>query len=112
MPVITLYIPKELCSEQYSDVSSQFQEKCASLCIQRLGASPEKVQIQILVACLPPLGRPVYAEVKYRQNPNRDADLMTLFMEELEGIISLYYSVGTPRIRCFPQSSESLYARN
>ena len=112
MPVITLYIPPEGGRTPCSDAIHQLQKDCHCLCLQRLQAAPEKVQIQVVRTCLMPLGCPLYADVKYRHQTHRDDQLMALFMEELECIIARHCHTGAPRIRCFPVSGEQLYARN
>ena len=112
MPVITLYLPPDGSGYLAPDIGHQLQEDCQALCVNRLGASPEKIQVQLLATHIQPLGQQMYAEVKYRHQPHRDAELMTLFMAELEQLLTRHCPLSAPWIRCFPQDNAWLYARN
>lgn len=112
MPVITLYLPpKYISGEVETDIQS-LQQDCHYLCMQMLDAAPENIQILVLISCLPPLGRAIYADVKYRCQPHRDNVVMSLFMQELECTIVRHCRTWYPRIRCYPFTPEQLYARN
>lgn len=112
MPVIMLNLPPEFASGETKTDTQSFQQDCHYLCIQMLDATPENIQIQMLASCLPPLGRAVYADVKYRCQPHRNNVLMSLFMQELESTIVRHCRTWSPRIRCFPFPPEQLYTRN
>ncbi|MFA1240561.1 hypothetical protein [Serratia odorifera] len=112
MPVITFHLSPSWYQQHPVDSHSRLQQACRDLCVELLDAETDKVQIQMLLACQPLLGSPLYAEVKYRQQPHRDQALMATFMQELERIIDRHYHLATPRIRCFPLANNALYAKN
>ena len=112
MPVITLYLPPGNAGGSAEVDILKLQQDCHYLCIQLLDAAPENIQIQVVTTGQIPLGRAVYADVKYRHQAHRDGELMALFMQELECTLVHHCRAAAPRIRCFPVSGEQLYARN
>ncbi|MFG6656254.1 hypothetical protein ACG0Z5_17545 [Scandinavium sp. M-37] len=112
MPVITLYLPPDNSGGSAEVDIQQLQQDCHYLCIQLLDAAPVNIQIQVVTTCKIPLGRVVYADVKYRHQTHRDGELMALFMQQPEGTLVRHCRAPAPRIRCFPFTPEQLYARN
>lgn len=112
MPVITLFISPNLPHPPKADDYRALQAACRSLCITLLNAHPDKVQVQTVALCHEPQGSPIYVEVKYRDQRQRNAQVMADFMLELEQAIHHIFRLSEPRIRCFPQSNDALYARN
>lgn len=109
MPVVTAILgPKTVAT---AEAAERFTALVTQHCQTIMGAAPDKVQIQLLQAIAPPHGAPVYVGVQYRHQPFRDGALMEQFMVALEAACVEAFQL-TPRIRCFPQQNDQLFARN
>lgn len=91
---------------------AKFVGIAADLCETTLLAAADKIQIQLLSTIAPPYGRDVYMELRYRESPNRDKSVMNSYMEKMEKVSASILGVDRPRIRCFPQKNDQLFARN
>lgn len=109
MPVVTAILgPKSVPT---AEAAERFTAQVTQHCQEIVRAAPDKVQVQLLQAVAPPHGAPIYIEVQYRHQPFRDAAMMDTFMAALEATCIEVFQV-TPRIRCFPQQNDQLFARN
>lgn len=109
MPVITAIFDPAV--DVTPAVAQRFTERVAGLCQDKLSASPDKVQIQMLRAIAPLHGAAIYLGVQYRHQDFRHAGVMDDFMQALDRLCGELFE-KTPRIRCFPSQNDQLFARN
>lgn len=108
MPNLTFYVSADLL-EHVKDLSV-LTRACQSLCVEQLGAVPEKVHI-MYISVQSGCGNPIYVELIYRLLASRSPEVMTAFMRELDQLIQKAMHV-TSRIRCFAYPPQQLYAYN
>lgn len=109
MPVVTAILSST--SAPAADVTERFTAQVAAHCQAIMRAAPDKVQVQMLQAVAPLHGAPIYLEIQYRHQDFRDGTLLDTFMVALEATCLELFQLK-PRIRCFPQRNDQLYARN
>ncbi|WP_019938031.1 hypothetical protein [Bordetella sp. FB-8] len=110
MPVVTLTVAD---APHYSPQQfDRFVECAEQLCLEVLKADANKVQIQVIGAIHPLHGRAAYLSVQYRNSAHRADAVMQRFMQELDALCRNALGIDCTRIRCFPQESHQLYARN
>lgn len=91
---------------------TKFIAVSAGICEMTLHAAADKVQIQLLSTVVPPHGRDAYMELRYRESDHRNESVMSSYMEQMENAAASILGIAQPRIRCFPQKSDQLFARN
>lgn len=108
MPNITFFIAAE--NMPRDEVLRQLTSTCTELCTGTLKAALANVHI-IYLAVQQGRGHPVFAELQYRLEPFRTAEVMSEFMEKLDIAIARETHF-TARIRCFGYGAQSIFARN
>ena len=109
MPVVTAILGPTFAPA--ADAVERFTIAVTQHCLAIMHAPPDKVQVQVLQAIAPLHGAPVYLQVQYRHQPSSEAAMMDIFMAALEAACIEAFQ-ATPRLRCFPQHNDQLFARN
>ncbi|MDR6396591.1 hypothetical protein [Herbaspirillum seropedicae] len=110
MPILSVMISAANIPSEAA--AMQFTALAARICETTLHAAADKVQIQLLATVVPPHGRDAYMELRYRESANRNESVMNTYMEQIEKASADLLGIAQPRIRCFPQQSNQLFARN
>jgi len=110
MPILNVIISSEKLPSKAA--MAEFVARAAQICQTTLNADADKIQIQLLSTMTSSHGRDIYLELRYRESAKRDASVMSRYMEQMEEAVESLLGLSHPRIRCFPQKSEQLFARN
>ena len=73
---------RPISPRQFADLA----EKLTAVIEDCLGADREKIQIMPVQLACPPLGRPVYIEIKARDNKTRGDEVLGRFIEQVDEI--------------------------
>lgn len=106
MPVIKLFTTERPSAVAASALAVELE----TLCTRELHAQSDAIQVILQTGAVVLRGAALFAEVHYRDRPERDADALARFMDGLNA--SCQRHVGqTPRIRCFAVDQSTLFAR-
>ena len=94
-------------SRAFSDLA----EELATAVQNRLGAEREKIQSMAIALAHPPLGRPVYVEIKARDSEERGDEALEAFIDQVDDITCRAFGARC-RIRYFRYPGASLAAAN
>ncbi|WP_127903494.1 hypothetical protein [Solirhodobacter olei] len=108
MPNVTFYFP--ISDMPPDDARARLTDACTALCIDPLKAALNNVHV-LFVGVKHGRGHPVFAEIRYRQQPHRTPCVMAEFMEALDAAIRDTTGL-TARVRCFGYGPAQIYARN
>ncbi len=109
MPSVCIHYgpDQHLSPRQFADLA---QELAAAI-ENGLGADRDKIQIMPVQLAQPPLGRPVYIEIKARSNEARGEEVLGRFIDQVDEIT--FRAFGTRcRIRYFRYPDGFLAAAN
>lgn len=109
MPSVCIhYGPDQLTSpRQFADLA----EELAATIERCLGADREKIQIMPVQLAHPPLGRPVYIEIRARDSKARGDEVLRGFIDQVDEITFRAFGARC-RIRYFRYPGEFLAAAN
>lgn len=108
MPNLTLYIDSEAMPSE--ETLERLTEQCTELCTGTLQAALENVHI-VYLAVRQGRGKPVFAEIAFREELFRSPAVMDRFMRQIDDAITGTAGL-TARIRCFSFAKQHIHARN
>lgn len=109
MPSITVHF--DPANGAVDDGFAEFAAQAAEAAETVLGAAPDKIQVLSLAMAHPPLGLPIYIEIKTRDTENRPDAVVETFVARVDALSRKYFE--TPcRIRYFRYPGSFLAAAN
>lgn len=109
MPSVCIHYGPEL--ELSADGFAGLAQALAAAVEEGLGAAPDLIQIMSVRLAHPPLGRPVYVEIKARDTEARGDEVVGAFVDRVDEITHRTLGVRC-RIRYFRYPGEVLAAAN